>query len=176
MKNYNKCKSIQLIMIHPTGFSDSENIIIIDNVPYFHYTSSTYKDKLKNGLSLEYVFEQEYMIPIAYEEVVEAVESHDTRVNLKFVDYEEKYEFYEEKEFQTCGLTRKGNWRQFKNREARNTKKNSIKINGYTDKLFAIEQKLPELLDESRSEINYEYSDIYDDYHDDYSIPCDYFG
>ena len=62
MKNYNKCKSIQLIMIHPTGFSDSENIIIIDNVPYFHYTSSTYKDKLKNGLSLEYVFEQEYMI------------------------------------------------------------------------------------------------------------------
>ena len=176
MKNYNKCKSIQLIMIHPTGFSDSENIIIIDNVPHFVYTGSTYKDKLKNGLSLEYVFEQEYMIPIAYEEVVEAVESHDTRVNLKFVDYEEKYEFYEEKEFQTCGLTRKGNWRQFKNREARNTKKNSIKINGYTDKLFAIEQNLPELLDESRSEINYEYSDIYDDYHDDYSIPCDYFG
>ena len=44
---------------HPNGFSDSENIIIHNNVPYFYYNGNTYKDKLKNGLSLEYVFQQQ---------------------------------------------------------------------------------------------------------------------
>jgi len=156
-------------MYQPTAFSDGKNIIIQNGIPYFHDTGTTYKDKLKNGLSLDYVFEQEDMIPIAYEELVEDVEWPNTRVNLEFIDYEEKYEFYEEKEFQTHSFIRKGNWRQLKKRQARNTKKNSIKINGYTDKLFTIEQNLPELLDESGSEINYH--DEYDDCRDDYSIP-----
>ena len=159
-------------MYQPTAFSDGKNIIIRNGVPYFLYTGSTYKDKLKNGLSLDYVFEQEDMIPIVYEEFVKKVESDDTRLNLEFVDYEEKYEFYEEKEFQTRGLTRKSKWMSFKKRESRNTKKNSIRLNGYVDKLFNIEQNLPQLSDESRSEINYddEY-DEYDDCRDDYSIP-----
>ena len=49
-------------MYQPKGFRDSENIIIIDNVPHFSYNGVTYKDKLKNGLSFEYVFQQEDMI------------------------------------------------------------------------------------------------------------------
>ena len=40
-------------MYHPTGFSDSQNIIIKNNVPCYYYTGSSYFEKLKNGLSLE---------------------------------------------------------------------------------------------------------------------------
>lgn len=162
MKNYNKCKRIQLIMIHLTGFRDSENIIIRNGIPYFVYTGSSYKDKLKNGLSLEHVFEQEDIIPIVYEEVMKEVESDNSKENLDFVDYEEKYEFYEEKE--KGDLARKGKWIVFKKRESRNTKKNSIKINGYNDKLFNNDQNLPDLFDDHRC-------DMYDDFRDDNSIP-----
>lgn len=150
-------------MYQPTAFSDGKNIIIRNNIPYFLYTGSTYKDKLKNGLSLEYVFEQEDMNPIEYEEVFKEVKLDDTRVNLDFMDYEENYHFYEQKELQTQGLMRKGKWLPFKKGVSRNTKKNSNRLDGYVDKLFNIEQNLPELSPESEIIINYESYDIIDD-------------
>lgn len=164
-------------MYHPIGFKDSDNIIIIDNIPHFHYTGSTYKDKLKNGLSLEYVFQMEDIIPIIHEESSIEIEDNRSIQNSKAVDYEKNYEFYEQKEFESLLLTRKGKWTPFKKRQARNKKKKNIKLNGYAYKLFAIEQNLPEILNESEIDcenisvlsnesINYYEYDEYD-YDDD---------
>jgi hypothetical protein len=174
-------------MYQPTGFKDSENIIIINKIPYFRYTGSTYKDKLKNGLSLDYVFQQEDMIPIMDEESKVEIEKNTSIQNLEAIDYEEKYKFYEQKEFEAISLTRKGKWISYKNKQARNMKKKNIKSNGYDDKLFVIEQNLPSLSNEWQIEIdyddisilsydsryyydnnNYEY-DEYDDYYDNWS-------
>jgi len=81
------------------------------------------------------------------------------------VDYEDYYDFYEQNEFQTIPLARKGKWVSLKKRNARNLKKNSIRQNGYTDKLFTIEQHLSDI-----SETNDINDDVYDnvyDYDDD---------
>jgi len=118
-------------MYQPTGFKDSENIIIINKIPYFRYTGSTYKDKLKNGLSLEYVFQQEDMIPNMDEESNVEIEENRSIQNLEAIDYEENYEFYEQKEFEAISLARKGKWMPFKNRQARNTKKKNIKSKSF---------------------------------------------
>lgn len=177
-------------MYQPTGFKDYKNIIIINKIPYFRYTGSTYKDKLKNGLSLDYVFQLEDMIPIIDEEFNVEIEENISIQKLEAINYEENYDFYEQKEFEAMSFTRKrkGKWIPLKKRQARNTKKKNIKSNGYDDKLFAIEQNLPNLFHKSQIEIDYEnisvisnesrYLDYYnnhdnyydyDDYSDNYS-------
>lgn len=162
-------------MFQPTAFKDRENIIVVDYVPYYRYTGSSYRDKLKNGLSLDYVFYQQDLVPIMNEEIVEEVVSNEPREILEFADYEENYEFYEQKKFQVEGIIRKGKWIPFKKRQSRNVKKNKNKLHGYVDKLFAIEQNLPNLFDESQIEIDYEdasyisYDDYYNDYYDNLS-------
>jgi len=178
LKNYIK---LILIMYQPIGFNDSENIIIINDIPYFRYTGSTYKDKLKNGLSLEYVFQIEDMIPIICEEPSIEIEENNSIKILEHINYEEFYEFYDQKEFEAISLARKGKWLIFKKRQARNKKKKNIKSSGYKDKLFAIEQELPNLFDESQIKINYDdisilsYESRYDDYDDyDYYNYYDY--
>ena len=96
-------------MFQPTEFSDGENIIVIDYVPYYRYTGTTYKDKLKNGLSLDYVFDlQNFILSEEDDEVMEEDELQESVENLKFADYEENYGFYEKKEYQTIGLAKKG--------------------------------------------------------------------
>ena len=50
-------------MFQPTEFLDGNNIIIIEDIPYYRYTGVTYKEKLKNGLSFDYVFGLEYCLP-----------------------------------------------------------------------------------------------------------------
>lgn len=41
------------------SFADSSQIRIIDDVPQYYYTGSSYRDRLKNGITLEYMFELE---------------------------------------------------------------------------------------------------------------------
>jgi hypothetical protein len=146
-------------MYQPKGFRDSENIIIIDNVPHFSYNGVTYKDKLKNGLSLEYVFQQEDMIlPIMEQPISIETEPDEFKENyLEFIDYEEKHDFYEKKEIKMIPLTRKGKYITFKKRQNINFKKNLIKLKGYECKLFDIEQNLPELIYESEIKYIYRY-------------------
>lgn len=147
----------ELSMFQPTDFLDGENIVVINNVPYFRYTGGTYKDKLKNGLSLDYVFYQQDMVPIVPKEAVKEIDSSESRESLEeYIDYEENYEFYEQKKFQITDMTRKGKWSPFKKRQARNMKKTMVKTNGYEDKLFVNERELPELFDESQIEIDYD--------------------
>lgn len=159
-------------MFQPTEFSDAENIVVIDYIPYYRNNGSTYKDKLKNGLSLVYVFGLQDLVPIEDNEVVEEDETQEYGDNLKFADYEDKYRFYEQKEKQVIGLTKKGKRLPFKKRQARNVKKSNIKLKGYENKLFNIEQNIPDLFDESQIEIDYDnFSissyDYYDNYYDD---------
>ena len=146
-------------MYQPKGFRDSENIIIIDNVPHFSYTGLTYKDKLKNGLSLEYIFQQEDIIlPIMEQPItIEAEPDEFKGKYLEFIDYEEKFDFYQEKEVKTIHLTRKGKYITFKKRQNINFKKNLIKLTGYEGKLFDIEQNLPELIYEPEIKYIYRY-------------------
>lgn len=132
-------------MFQATEFLDGENIIIIDNVPHYRYTGTTYKDKLKNGLSFDYVFDQQDMVPIFSEEFTKEIETNEDRENLDLIDYEENYEFYEQKKFQVEGIVRKGKRVPFKKIQARNVKKNCIRQRGYEDKLFDIEQNIPDL-------------------------------
>lgn len=166
-------------MYQPTGFKDSENIIIINKIPYFRYTGSTYKDKLKNGLSLEYVFQQEDMIPIMDEQSNVKIEENKFIQKLESIDYEENYEFYQQKEFESIPLARKGKWISFKNRQARNTKKKNIKSNGYDDKLFVIEQNLPSLSHQTQIKLDYDdisvlsYESRYNYYYDSYDFDYD---
>ena len=148
-------------MYQPKGFRDSENIIIIDNVPHFSYNGVTYKDKLKNGLSFEYVFQQEDMIlPIMDQPISIEAEPDEFKGNyLEFIDYEEKHDFYEEKEkeIKMIPLTKKSKYITFKKRQNINFKKNLIKLIGYEGKLFDIEQNLPELIYEPEIKYIYRY-------------------
>jgi len=166
-------------MYQPTGFKDSENIIIINKIPYFRYTGSTYKDKLKNGLSLEYVFQIEDMIPIICEESSVEIEENKSIKNFEDIDYEENYEFYEQKNFELTSFTRKGKWLPFKKRQARNKKKNNVKSNGYNDKLFVIQENLPNLFHTSQIKLDYEnvsvisYESTNHDYYYDYGYDYD---
>lgn len=44
-------------MYHPAGFSDSQNIIIKNNIPCYYYSGSSYLEKTKNGISIENTFD-----------------------------------------------------------------------------------------------------------------------
>lgn len=50
-------------MYHPSGFLDSSHIIIVNNIPYFHYTGdndhNTYVHKLKHHMSLDVFFQMD---------------------------------------------------------------------------------------------------------------------
>lgn len=150
-------------MYQPTEFNDGDHIIIINNVPYYHYTGPTYKDKLKNGISLDYVFELEDDCKyILFNKKTEKVfEEYEEREKMKeqekvfeeiyriktMIDYEEYYGLYEQNEYKTIPSMRKGKWTPFKKRNARNMKKNTIRQKGYADKLFTIEQHLSDNID-----------------------------
>ena len=139
-------------MFQPTEFLDGENIVVIECVPHYRYTGATYRDKLKNGLSLDYVFDQQDIVPIFPEESTKEIETNEAKENVVLIDYESNYEFYEQKRFQVEGIVRKGKRVPFKKRQARNVKKNCIRQRGYQDKLFDIEQNMPDLLDKSQIE------------------------
>ena len=130
-------------MFQPTEFLDGENIIIINDIPYFRYTGVTYKDKLKNGLPLEYVFYMEDSVQNSVEEVKKMKE----KIVPKYYKEEKYYEEEDNKEYNELYVVRKGKKWSPKKRQAKNIKKNKIRQTGYTYKLFAIEQELPDVVD-----------------------------
>jgi hypothetical protein len=158
-------------MFQPTQFMDGANIVNIDNVPHYRYTGVTYLERLKNGLSFDYVFQQQDFVPVFEDEngTYEEPKSENVSKYLDmFDDYEANYEFYEQKIFQPMTPAKNGKWQGFKKRQARNTKKSTIKSNGYSQKLCTMEQNLPELVDKSQLEIDYE-----NEYDDDSIISYD---
>lgn len=163
-------------MFQLTQFMDGDNIVIVDKVPYYRYTGVTYLERLKNGLSLDYVFQLQDFVPQENERYEEPKLENKIKYFDVIDDYEENYEFCEKKEFETILNVRNGKkWHGFKKRQSRNMKKSTIKSNGYSFKLFANEQELPDLFDESKIDINYDdvsilsYEDRYYSYHSDYN-------
>ena len=156
-----KMKSFKMTTI--TGFSDSNNIIIGDDkIAYFRYTGNTYKDKLKNGLSLDYVFYIEDNFPKEEEYILYKDEDNKNIEKNICNYYEEDADFYEKLEKLVIFKgVKKGKSNPLKKRKVRNMKKNCIKSNGNSYKLFIIEQNLGEL--------NYDKDITYDLYDDNYS-------
>jgi len=154
-------KSFKMTTI--TGFSDSNNIIIGDDkIAYFRYTGNTYKDKLKNGLSLHYVFYIEDNFP-KKEECILYKDEDNKNIEKNICNYyEEDADFYEKLEKLVIFKgVKKGKSNPLKKRKVRNMKKNCIKSYGNSYKLFIIEQNLGEL--------NYDKDITYDLYDDNYS-------
>lgn len=153
-------------MYQPLGFSDSENIVIVNKTPYFYYIGTTYKEKLKNGLSLEYVFEQEdvtFTKCIRNEKVVQNIPKTNP------IYYEDEYD---ENKYQ-IRHKRKNKKVRSKKSPAKKYKKTSIKKDGYKYKLFVIDQHLPEIIplcdDDVSAQTDYDYQfNDNDNYDPDY--------
>jgi hypothetical protein len=135
-------------MYQLTDFSDSTNIVIDsrNNIAYFHYSGTSYRDKLKNGLSLEEVYEQDQYIGqeqihicIPNDNIFTPLQKCKPVIrNIENPDYDNNncYKKYCKKGY------KKGNKQYCKkgNKEKRKALKKHIKQNGYLDKLFYIEQ------------------------------------
>jgi hypothetical protein len=169
-------------MYHPAGFSDSKNIIIKDLIPYYYYTGISYRDKLKNGLSLEYMFG----LIIIEENQKELPKQEEERKNIyRYNGYEpssiEDYDLpenfgddYHVKIMSKCKINgfEKYKRRNLKKNKGRNLKKNKVKQDGYKYKLFTNEQNTPytvniiddtdDLLYSNSSEDNYDLKDAFD--------------
>jgi len=146
-------------------FMDAQNIIIND-VPHFSFKGNSYLERLKNGLSLDYVFFMEDS----------AIKSED-----KFEEnFEEKqYQplnhelFDEEYDIDILPMPRKGK-NIIKQRSDKTMKKNKVKQNGYNDKLHTIEsiwcQEFDLHIDYDDYDDEYSYWSYDDDsYYDNYS-------
>jgi hypothetical protein len=127
----------------PNGdFMDSNNIIIVNDVPYYSYNGKSYLEKLKNGLSIDYVFSMEDVDVKPEEKLEECVALFEEKQYQPF-----KHElFAEEYDNEILPRTRKGK-KVIKKRCDKNMKKNNVKQNGYDDKLHNIEVNLPSIWD-----------------------------
>lgn len=135
-------------------FIDSQNIIIIDRVPHYSLSGKSYIEKLKNGLSLDLVFEMEYSAVKPYENFEEKIEEVKQIQPYKYELFAEEYDY------DICRNNRKG--KQFiKKISNRNTKKNKIHQNGYDDKVHIIETNLPSIY-EPKLDLQYYPFDMYD--------------
>jgi hypothetical protein len=164
-------------------FMDSNNIVIINDVPYFSYKGNSYLEKLKNGLSLDVVFFMEdsainsqHKIEDKIEENVEVlveatpplVEATPPLVKATPPLVKEKqyqpfnYELFDEDyDCVVDPMPRKGK-KTIKIRCDKNMKKNKVRQNGYDDKMHTIESNLPSVCDED-TDLCIDY-DVFDDY------------
>jgi hypothetical protein len=153
-------------------FIDAQNIIIIDNIPHYSFKGNSYLEKLKNGLSLEFVFLME-------DSSIQPEKKFEENVEKKYQYQPFKHElFAEEYDCEPFSMSRKGK-NLIKKRCCKNMKKNKVKQNGYNDKLYNIEDNLPSIWepdnvddyyvngDDSLDDYSYDF-DNYSNYNDHY--------
>jgi hypothetical protein len=119
-------------------FMDAQNIVIINDVPHFSFKGNSYLEKLKNGLSLDYVFFMEDSSIRPDDNVEEKEEDYKQYQPLKHELFDEEYDV------DVLPRPRKGK-NIIKLRSVKNMKKNKVKQNGYNDKLHTIESNLPSI-------------------------------
>ncbi len=152
-------------MSRPNGdFTDSNNIVIVNDVPYFSFKGNSYLEKLKNGLPLDFVFFTEDSAVQSEEKLEESVKEEKQYQPLKHELFVEEYDY------DVIPMPRKGK-RVIRKRCDKNMKKNKVKQNGYNDKLYKIESNLPPIFDEA-TEWYVEY-DVFDDDYDYYDDNLD---
>lgn len=134
-------------------FIDSSDYKIENGVPKYYCTSLSYRDKLKNGLSFDHVFELEnYCASFEAKVSVRPEVCQGSKVT-ESSDYD-----YEEQDI-NFPRERKGKWILFKKPIVANFKKNKIKQLGYDDKQFNLEQNtIFDFVSDSDND-----SDYYDD-------------
>jgi hypothetical protein len=153
------------------NFMDAKNIIIIDGVPHFLFNGNSYLERLKNGMSLDLVFEME-------DSYINLDEKFEEKVEQKQIQ-PYKYELFDEEYDYDISINNNRKGKNFiKKIYNRNTKKNKIRQNGYDDKLHFVETNLPSIYDRDRDieyypfdidELHDQYvRDYCDDYYDDY--------
>ena len=141
-------------MFQPTAFMDG-NFIRVDNkgVPRYRYTGVTYKDKLKNGLSLDYVFNQQ--------DVTIHINTLKTEQNVikesgekKYKEVDDSYEHLEKRNVKKVFPKKNKNKNKY-------NKPNNVRMNGFRYKCFIIEDNLPELFNESHEKFyQFEFNDV----------------
>lgn len=146
-------------MYQLTGYSDSDNIIIDQNSnrAYFHYEGTSYRDRLKNGLSLEQVYEQEDPFVLETESIVVSTKTPPSPL-LMSCKYDENVNIIYD---QDDHKKRKNRYKKNVEKKNMNKKKNKIRQNGYSDKLFVLEQNMPQEYDEKKDYYFYIENDIY---------------
>lgn len=149
------------------GFMDAENIVIIDGVHHFSFNGNSYLERLKNGLSLDLVFEME-------DSYINLDEKFEEKVEEKQIQ-SYKYELFNEEYDYDISINNNRKGKNFiKKIYNRNTKKNKIRQNGYDDKLHVVETNLPSIYDMDRVLQYYPFDidDLYDQHmkedYDDY--------
>ena len=147
-------------MYQLAGYSDSDNIIIDPNSnrAYFHYTGTSYRDRLKNGLLLEKVYEQEESYVLEAESIVVNAKTQPLQSSkpCKYDDSINLTHIYDQDEYK-----KRKNRSKKHIKKNMNKKKHKIRQNGYSDKLFVLEQNLPKEYDEKEDSYYYIENDIY---------------
>lgn len=154
-------------------FKDSNNIKIINNIPYYKNHGLTYKDKLKNGLSLDYVFQQEDNINNTLSNDAIVKTENDYNLNIKYNKYnhDDKYIKYDNEHNKIYKLKKDKDLPNAKKSKPKKFKKTIIKLNGFT-------YKQNDLICETRSRRNddgydYDLATLYDQDKYDYEINYD---
>lgn len=73
-------------------FMDAQNIVIINDVPHFSFKGNSYLEKLKNGLSLDFVFMMEDSAVQPEEGFEEEKEDYKQYQPLKHELFDEVYD------------------------------------------------------------------------------------
>lgn len=151
-------------------FIDAHYIKIVNDVPCYFYSGNTYLEKLKNGISLDYIFMLEDSLIKPNEIVEQIIEKPKPNTPCKSIMFIEEYDY------DILPMQRKGK-KINKKPAGKNMKKNKIKQNGYNDKVSFIETHLPPICELNNcyydSDYDYEYEYGYN-YDSDYNYDTDY--
>jgi hypothetical protein len=137
---------------------DSQKFIIENGVPKFYYSGTSYLEKLKNGLSLDYVFELENYCSTFEMNIINTSSVQFTDCTCKNMVLKSSRLEKEEVEI-VFPKKRKGKWVPLKKKLTSNFKKNRCKQLGNTDKLFNLEQNTIFEFDSEAIDEEYEVDD-----------------
>ncbi len=144
------------LMYQLTNYIDSEHIIIDpnNNIAYYCYKGSSYRDKIKNGLTLEQVYEQEELYlsneTKDCENVTQVIKKNDCKSsNVYDDDVKDVIISYKKNSKGRKGEKVKGE------KEKKKNTKISVRQNGYSDKMFMLNQYIPDEFDSEKHESFY---------------------
>ena len=81
-------------------WADSENIVIVDKIPYYRVKGKSYRDVYKNGLALDQAL---LMLPCDYSQPIHPVSQIEPVINTvysttKYVSHESSYDVFTQKQ------------------------------------------------------------------------------
>jgi hypothetical protein len=157
------------MLYHPEGFADSSNIIIKNSCAFYYYNGNSYLEKLKNGLSLERVCNEEIIQNVSLFETIkeENISKNSSKNKI--------YTFYDDMDF-FCKLPKERKYTKCNKKQKRKciNKKNRIRQKGFDDKMFCNYQNtihFKELLnkkDLEELELNDYWEEYYNEHYENY--------